>query len=523
MKILKLGCFVVLTASLFHVSSFAQTNDVDVTAADAPTFNIDKAGSNTVSIFFEQRGLYRSGTILGENLVVAPRHAARRPNDDETVTITRNDGTLYGRLNGSNSEIDTVFINAPGAAPSQGLMMAKSSPQQGEAVNIVIRSSNQNVRVVRATLQANQAGVLSLQTSSPLSKAFAGAPVFDDCGFYVATIFNPERESAARRDGSLGRSVKAVSARRLSTDRTIGMSLASIECPTQSERVAAQKEKLARQKAADAAILAAQDAAKKQEEEEKQKKEAEEKAKKLADAEKKAKQEEAARKKARAAEMRANEKLSEAEKKALEAKEAQEAEALAREEAEALAKEAEEKLKVQAEEKEKALAAASEDKKKQLMKVGGISLGVLLALLLLTWVLVSRQRKARNLAEDDASRQRDYARGLEAKVPPKAYSDCLLYGTSTIKLPGQQLPEATGGITVGRHPANSQVVFDREDVSRAHARFFSRNNEVHLEDLNSTNGTFINGRRLSDGERHIVQAGDMVRLGDHEFEFRKLT
>ena len=236
----------------------------------------------------------------------------------------------------------------------------------------------------------------------------------------------------------------------------------------------------------------------------------------MVEAEKKSKDIEAANKKARAAERQAKKKLSEAQ-------EAREAEDKAREEAEALAKTAEEKLKAETEEKINAINAARQEKKDQLVKIGSIAVGSFLALLLLTWFWVSRQRKARNLAENDASDQRNYARKLEARVPPKAYRDCLLYGTATIKLPGQQLPEATGGIIVGRHPANSQVVFDREDVSRAHARFFSRNNEVHLEDLNSTNGTFINGRRLSEGERHIVQAGDMVRLGDHEFEFRKLS
>ncbi len=42
-----------------------------------------------------------------------------------------------------------------------------------------------------------------------------------------------------------------------------------------------------------------------------------------------------------------------------------------------------------------------------------------------------------------------------------------------------------------------------------------------VADTGSTNGTFINGRRISYGESRQIQDGDVVGLGDVEVRFRK--
>jgi len=56
-------------------------------------------------------------------------------------------------------------------------------------------------------------------------------------------------------------------------------------------------------------------------------------------------------------------------------------------------------------------------------------------------------------------------------------------------------------------------------VSRRHARLIREKNQWYLEDLGSTNGTFLNGSRVSPHEKIIIKKGDKVRFGQIELEF----
>lgn len=64
--------------------------------------------------------------------------------------------------------------------------------------------------------------------------------------------------------------------------------------------------------------------------------------------------------------------------------------------------------------------------------------------------------------------------------------------------------------TLGRWPANDIVFADR-GVSRHHAQIRRDNGRHILEDLGSTNGTFINNQRLTGAA--VLQDGDEIRLG----------
>jgi predicted component of type VI protein secretion system len=72
------------------------------------------------------------------------------------------------------------------------------------------------------------------------------------------------------------------------------------------------------------------------------------------------------------------------------------------------------------------------------------------------------------------------------------------------------LPEHT--ITVGREPVNDVVLSDPE-ISRRHARIMYQAGRYVLEDLGSTNGTSVNGRRLT--EPTVLNAGDVIDFAEY--------
>jgi len=66
-------------------------------------------------------------------------------------------------------------------------------------------------------------------------------------------------------------------------------------------------------------------------------------------------------------------------------------------------------------------------------------------------------------------------------------------------------------VTLGRSAGNA-IILAAPEISRRHAVIFFRGDRHHLEDLGSTNGTFVNGRRLS--ERVILADGDKIQFGE---------
>src|SRR5689334_20416446 len=66
-------------------------------------------------------------------------------------------------------------------------------------------------------------------------------------------------------------------------------------------------------------------------------------------------------------------------------------------------------------------------------------------------------------------------------------------------------------ITIGRIEDND-VVLPRSNVSKRHARLVLKDDRYVLIDLKSTNGTYINGRRL--GAPMLVGVGDKIYIGD---------
>jgi len=74
----------------------------------------------------------------------------------------------------------------------------------------------------------------------------------------------------------------------------------------------------------------------------------------------------------------------------------------------------------------------------------------------------------------------------------------------------------TGRTTLGRHPANTLRLADRE-VSKEHAVIERAGNTYLVKDLGSSNGTYVNGRRIRE---HRLKDGDEITLGNSRLTFR---
>ena len=74
-------------------------------------------------------------------------------------------------------------------------------------------------------------------------------------------------------------------------------------------------------------------------------------------------------------------------------------------------------------------------------------------------------------------------------------------------------------VTIGRASDNTISLAGDEFASAHHARIEAGRDGVWILDLNSTNGTFVNGARL-DGRRRLRE-GDVVQIGDTELRFER--
>src|SRR5438045_4214713 len=72
-----------------------------------------------------------------------------------------------------------------------------------------------------------------------------------------------------------------------------------------------------------------------------------------------------------------------------------------------------------------------------------------------------------------------------------------------------------GSATIGREPENDLQVFDSE-VSRRHAKLTIRNGVAAIDDLRSSNGTYVNGERIL--ERRMLAPGDRIEIGEATIE-----
>jgi FHA domain len=148
--------------------------------------------------------------------------------------------------------------------------------------------------------------------------------------------------------------------------------------------------------------------------------------------------------------------------------------------------------------------------------LSALKYGLFVLLFLFIWRSMRWVVRGLSVAEAAAAAERGGRRPRDAAptLPP---------GPSTLLVKGQseskpRTVRLAASMTIGRAP-ECELRLDDTYTSQQHARLFAKNNSWFVEDLGSTNGTFVNGDKLA-GRRRLKQ-GDVVRIGQTELRLER--
>jgi FHA domain len=142
----------------------------------------------------------------------------------------------------------------------------------------------------------------------------------------------------------------------------------------------------------------------------------------------------------------------------------------------------------------------------------------LVLLYLFIWRIVRTASRDLRLPQESfvLGPQQAAAAGLRPEPQPQPQGRLVVIRSSAIDENTEFELDSTG-ISIGRGGPND-VRLDADDYASAnHARVEPRRDGVWIEDVGSTNGTFVNGVRLSRARK--LAAGDLVRVGDTDLRF----
>ena len=144
-----------------------------------------------------------------------------------------------------------------------------------------------------------------------------------------------------------------------------------------------------------------------------------------------------------------------------------------------------------------------------------LKIGFLFLLYLFIWRIV--RTASRDLRVPQESFVLAPSQSRQAAVAARIRTGKLVVVSGPALSEGEEHVLDSSLLTVGRDPENGLPLPSDDFVSTHHARVEPRSDGVWIEDLGSTNGTFVNGDRLT--RPHLLRPGDVIRIGQTDLRF----
>jgi len=149
-----------------------------------------------------------------------------------------------------------------------------------------------------------------------------------------------------------------------------------------------------------------------------------------------------------------------------------------------------------------------------------LKIAFLVLLYLFVWRVIRSAGSERRVPHEDSmilSPAAAAAAGLGRAAPAarKPRAAKLVVQRSPTLDAGSEIALDSAPVTVGRGAGNDLVLEGDEFASSVHARLESRGDGVWVQDLESTNGTYVNGERVLGARR--IASGDVLRVGETDF------
>jgi hypothetical protein len=110
------------------------------------------------------------------------------------------------------------------------------------------------------------------------------------------------------------------------------------------------------------------------------------------------------------------------------------------------------------------------------------------------------------------------AAGLRRETPARRSVRLVVQRSPSLE-EGDEFPLNSAPVTVGRGGQNDLVLDGDEFASSRHARIEVRGDGVWVQDLDSTNGTYVNGSRVAGAQR--LGGGDVLRVGETDLRIEE--
>jgi FHA domain len=146
-----------------------------------------------------------------------------------------------------------------------------------------------------------------------------------------------------------------------------------------------------------------------------------------------------------------------------------------------------------------------------------VLLALKIAFLVLLYMLIWRVIRTVSRDMRVQTAQESFIMAPDAGRTARAAGGRLVVQESPVLDQGDAYPVDSAPITVGRGGQNDLALDGDEFASSRHVRFEPRRDGVWVQDLGSTNGTYVNGIRI-DGARRLAP-GDVVRVGETDLRF----